>query len=375
MAFGLSGAAIGGIVAGAGALGGAILSGNAAQGAAQTQADAANNAASMQNAQWQQTQKNLAPYLNLGSSAINPLLQAMGYRQTSGAAPAETRDQIYARLLPQYTNSGSGSGQLSTAGGLGFSGAPFSGQVVYQGGVPGYMMNIGGDQQQWQPLQGGGGSGGSSVDYNGLNAAVDAAYGAQTSNPFSGMELDPNNILNQTFSAPTAEQAQATPGYQFTLDQGLKSVQNSAAARGLGTSGAALKGAASYTTGLADSTYNDVFNRALNTFNTNYSSAANRVNRLSSLVGSGQNAAATNGSLGAQAMGNIGNTLTSGANALASGQVGSANALSGGLSSIGNNALLYGMMQNNANNNTIAAANRSSDPIGYMNSANGWTGN
>jgi hypothetical protein len=157
-----------------------------------------------------------------------------------------------------------------------------------------------------------------------------------------------NPMLTQQFSAPTAAEAQATPGYQFTLNQGLKSVQNSAAARGLGVSGAALKGAASYTTGLADSTYNDVFNRALQTFNTNYSSAANNVNRLTNIVGSGQNAAATNGSLGAQAVGNIGNTLTSGANAQAAGTVGAANALSNGLNGIGNSALTYGLMTNNA---------------------------
>ena len=35
---------------------------------------------------------------------------------------------------------------------------------------------------------------------------------------------------------------QQTPGYQFDLTQGLKSTQNSATARGLGISGAALKG-------------------------------------------------------------------------------------------------------------------------------------
>lgn len=157
-----------------------------------------------------------------------------------------------------------------------------------------------------------------------------------------------NPMLTQQFNAPNTADAMSAPGYQFTQQQGLKAVQNSAAARGLGVSGAAMKGAASYATGLADSTYNDVFNRALQTFNTNYSSAANNVNRLTNIVGSGQNAAATNGSLGAQAVGNIGNTLTSGANAIASGTIGSANAIAGGLNGIGSNALTYGLMTNNA---------------------------
>jgi hypothetical protein len=157
-----------------------------------------------------------------------------------------------------------------------------------------------------------------------------------------------NPMLTQQFSAPTAAQAQASPGYQFTLQQGLKSVQNSAAARGLGVSGAALKGAAGYTTGLADSTYNDVFNRALQTFNTNYSSASNQVNRLQGIVSNGQNAAATNGSLGAAAAGNIGNSLTSGANAQAAGTIGSANALSSGLNGISNGITSYALLSNNA---------------------------
>jgi hypothetical protein len=172
-----------------------------------------------------------------------------------------------------------------------------------------------------------------------------------------------NPMLTQQFSAPTADQAAQTPGYQFTLQQGLKSVQNGAAARGLGTSGAALKGASNYATGLADSTYNDVFNRALQTFNTNYSSASNNVNRLQGIVSNGQNAAATNGSLGAATANSIGNTLTSGANAAASGTVGSANALSGALGSVGNTAMTYGLMQNNSGANYGAAS--TSNPAGF----------
>jgi hypothetical protein len=244
---------IGGSIAAVGAIGGAAISSSASKSAANTQAQAAEDAAHLQNDQWNQTQANLKPYMDLGSSSISPLLAAMGYNVTKNS------DGTYS--------------------------------------------------------------------YNGTNSG---------------------NILQQQFSAPTEAQAQATPGYQFTLNQGLKSVQNSAAARGLGTSGAALKGASSYATGLADSTYNDVFNRSLQTFQTNYSSAANNVNRLSGLVSSGQNAAATNGSLGAAATGNIGNTLTSGANAQAAGTVGSANALSGALNGIGSSALTYGLLNNNA---------------------------
>ena len=57
-----------------------------------------------------------------------------------------------------------------------------------------------------------------------------------------------------------------TPGYQFTLAQGLKATQSAAAARGLGVSGSALKGAGTYATGLADKTYLDQFNVAQQRF-------------------------------------------------------------------------------------------------------------
>jgi hypothetical protein len=259
-----------------GTIAGAVISGDASKSAANTQAQAAEDAAHLQNDQWNQTQANLKPYMDLGSSSISPLLKAMGYNVTQNS------DGTYS--------------------------------------------------------------------FNGTNSS---------------------NPLQQTFAAPTEAQAQSTPGYQFTLNQGLKSLQNSAAARGLGTSGAALKGASTYATGLADSTYNDVYNRALQTFNTNYSSAANNVNRLSGLVSSGQNAAATNGSLGAAAAGNIGNTLMSGANATASGTVGSANALSGALSSAGNAGLTYGLLNNNASGGSGGSgianygAVNSSNPSGY----------
>src|SRR5882762_376786 len=83
------------------------------------------------------------------------------------------------------------------------------------------------------------------------------------------------NRLTDLTSPITMDQAtlEATPGYQFNKTQGLKAVQNSAAARGLGVSGAALKGAATFATGLADSTYQQQFSNA----QTNQANAYNRL--------------------------------------------------------------------------------------------------
>lgn len=197
-----------------------------------------------------------------------------------------------------------------------------------------------------------------------------------------------NPLLSATFSygnfkAPTAAEAAATPGYQFTLGQGLKAAQNSASARGLGASGAALKGASAYATGLADSTYGDTFNRALATystnrgnalsnFGTNYGVASDAVNRLLGVVGSGQNAAAMTGAMGAQAAGNVANAITSAASASAAGTVGSANAINNGLSSVAN-GIQNGYMLNKlfptaaapAGGSTLYGAPSASNPTGY----------
>lgn len=143
---------------------------------------------------------------------------------------------------------------------------------------------------------------------------------------------------------PTESQLEQTPGYQFNLTQGEKSVQNSYAAKGLGTSGAALKGAETYASGLADSTYQNQFSNALNSYQANYGTAQGQYNtnlsRLQNLANTGENAAAQTGAYGTQTAANIGQTAVGAANASAAGTVGSANAISGGLGSVSNAYLL-----------------------------------
>lgn len=124
----------------------------------------------------------------------------------------------------------------------------------------------------------------------------------------------------------TEANLEQTPGYQFNLTQGLKATQNSAAARGLGVSGAALKGAATYATGLADSTYQNQFNNAV-------TNQTNEFNRLMGVTQLGQNSAAGVGAAGVQTGANIGSNIIGAGNASAAGTIGSTNALSNGLTS------------------------------------------
>ncbi len=134
-----------------------------------------------------------------------------------------------------------------------------------------------------------------------------------------------------------------TPGYQFNLSQGLQSTQNAAAARGLGVSGAALKGAASYATGLADSTYQNqfanqqtIFTNDLNLNTGQQQNATNLYNRLSGTASLGENAAAATGYQGVSGANNAGNYLNSAGQASAAGTLGTANAVTGSVNNAGN---------------------------------------
>jgi hypothetical protein len=125
-------------------------------------------------------------------------------------------------------------------------------------------------------------------------------------------------------AAPTDQNAIANmPGYQFTLNQGLLSTQNAAAAQGLGVSGAALKAASSYATGLAASNYQNFFNDYWSNQNNRYNMLANTMNMganaaagLNNNLTSSSNTQATNTT---QAAANIGNAQQSAANATATG--------------------------------------------------------
>lgn len=148
----------------------------------------------------------------------------------------------------------------------------------------------------------------------------------------------------------TQDWLESTPGYQFTKTQGLKAVSNSAAARGLGVSGAALKGAANFATGLADTTYKTQFDVA----NTNQTNA---YNRLKSLVDTGENAGAQTGVVGANAANTIANVSVGAGNA----QAAAANAQGAAVSKLGNDVGGYAAYKGlYGNNNPVISSTPSS---------------
>lgn len=152
------------------------------------------------------------------------------------------------------------------------------------------------------------------------------------------------------------------PGYQFQLNAGLQSVQNSNAAKGLGISGNALKGAANFATGLANSNQNTLFGQQQSIFNDQNQQFSNAYNKANSLynqmygpVALGENAAAQTGIQGTTAAGNAGTNIAGAGQALGAGTVAGANALAGGLNNASGLGLfnsLYNKSQASSNGDT-----------------------
>ncbi|MBS1060767.1 hypothetical protein [Gluconobacter sp. Dm-44] len=182
-----------------------------------------------------------------------------------------------------------------------------------------------------------------------INTANSVAPTITSSATTANALLDPyastgTNAINSLSSGLTENYLQQTPGYQWNLSQGEQGVTNSAAARGLADSGAALKGAATYASGLADSTYQNQFN------DTN------------ALAQEGYNALNQQGNNTMTAANNAGQVRMEGANGAMATTVGAGNALASGLSSLGNTASQYSMY--NALLNGSGSSSSSSDPFG-----------
>lgn len=136
--------------------------------------------------------------------------------------------------------------------------------------------------------------------------------------------------LMSTF-APTMEQLEKTPGYQFSLSQGTKAAQNAAAARGLGSSGNAIQAGVDYATGLAGTT----FQQQLENYMKQNQQAYNMLygpSQLGASAAGGIANAATGAATG------IGNALTGAGTALGQGIMGAGNA-----AAQGTNALFSGV--------------------------------
>jgi hypothetical protein len=163
--------------------------------------------------------------------------------------------------------------------------------------------------------------------------------GANAVMPFSQMGTEAGAQLAKGF---TGTDLANTPGYQFTLDQGLKATTNANSAMGLANSGVEGKGLANYAEGLASTTFQQQFQNWLTPLlaKLNVGSGA-----ASSLLGGG---VATGGQIGSNIIG--------AGNAGAAGVLGAAGSTSNAL----NQYMQWSMLQKlgiGGNANPFAGAN------------------
>jgi hypothetical protein len=180
----------------------------------------------------------------------------------------------------------------------------------------------------------------------------------------------------------TQEELEATPGYQFDRSQGLKAVQSAAASRGLGLSGASLKGAANFATGLANKTYLDQFNirqkgfeNLLNLNTGQQTNLTNQFDRYNKIATLGANAAAGLGTQGATLANQEGKYINAAGIDTSTGLTNATNALSSGVNNyLGYDAYLKGINRNNpaaAPATTLGYTMSGTNPINLSNGVTG----
>lgn len=353
----------------AGSIVGGMISSSGAKSAAKTQAAGQQAAINAQLQMFNQTQKNLQPYMQSGGWANSALAQLMGLGPNGG------HDQgAYTNALNNWKAAGGQAGTSGTGSKIlkgndwqsphGFQDIVLdNGQSIpkswlmqqpgfkLQNGIPWYngkRIDLSDGSTIPSELIPGGASFGAGGSGNGMPQLEDF--------PMAGKgPLDSPLLKPITMDQATLEK---TPGYQFNLKQGLKATQNAAAARGLGSSGAALRGAATFATGLADSTYQNQFQNAV-------TNQQNQYNRLFDVTNMGANAAAGLGGIGQKTGENLASTYTSGANAQAGSQIAGMNALGSGFQGAGNWAGLYGNGGGNSFGSFGAGMNSLFNGTGY----------
>lgn len=266
--------------------GGALLSGalqaDAAGDAARIQSGAADRGVSEQRRQFDLTRSDQLPWMTQGRGALYKLSDLLGIDTPVGAMP--TREQ--------FTRPATRGTAFQPAAGL---------SVEYRGGTPAYFDQAAYDQ--------------AIADWQSSNVGRSPEFGS----------------LLEDF---TGEDLENEPGYQFGLEQGRNTVDQSAASRGALLSGKTLKDLMTFGQDYAGTKYDAAFNR----------DAANKSRKytmLSGISGTGQNTATNLGQVGMNSASNISDLLTSAGAAQAAGRVGQANAITG---TIGNLTNLY--MQN-----------------------------
>ena len=255
------------VTAGA-SLGSAALGSSAARRAADAQVDAAKMDAELQ-------RRNM-----LLQATINEPQRFIGNQATADMA------SLYGYAMPAYTSLA----DLTR---------------IINGGVPGNALFDNAPDYALNPAPGIGGAAAGGIQSMLRRIAQQRQADAQAGQmPTSGQPPGPAGNFSRFFTSPD---------YEFRRSEGLRGIERSAAARGGAASGAAIREATRFASGLASGEYGNYWNR------------------LAALQGIGQVANQNLGSAASSYAANAGNAYQNAGDARASGIMNSTNALTGSL--------------------------------------------
>ena len=407
---------------------GAAISANGAKSAANAQSASSDQATQAQLMAAAQMRADLAPWVKAGGAAQNRLNQYLGLGgagsggvTSMGLQTGLTPDQVRAQLLSRYTRNvaapngatgpqyRTGQDAINALGAAGaheyfqnrntlnansdlsylWGGQPEGSVLNPQGGnsadgVHGDTYAVPGTSQQGP---------GTEVDNAGLDAAI-AKYYEEARAQDAAAAADPTygSLLRayrngEEFSF-TGKDLATDPGYQFGLNQGTQGIERGQASRGNFLSGGAMKELSRFNEDYAGTKFNEGFNRAQSTWNTNLGAYnQNRQTIYNFLTGQstmGQNSAAQVGTNNQQTANAVGNNMMGAGNAQAAGAIAGSNALTSGINTAANS-------YNSSNVNSAAGWNNllrnqgggysgytgytggSNDPIANLNTSSGWT--
>lgn len=126
--------------------------------------------------------------------------------------------------------------------------------IYEEGGFTGPMPNV---------PQGGGGGGGGGGGIPGYGGPTRPTYNIPNAPKFTAPQ----------FTAPSFEDAMNSPGYQFRAAEGQRALQQAAAAKGLLRTGGTLKNLQAWGQNFAAQEYQNVYDRALSSFDRRYQGA------------------------------------------------------------------------------------------------------
>ena len=193
-------------------------------------------------------------------------------------------------------------------------------------------------QKQMFDIQSAQQAAGRGAGYQSLNQLRSMLPGSYTQYDESGKAIGGgtgDDYLTHRFNA---QDFQADPGYAFILQQGQLANQAAANRAGGLIGGNALAGLQDYTQGAASTQYGNVFNR--------YQAERTGIyNTLAGIAGLGQTAQSQANQLGQNYANNVTGLITGAGAAQAAGQIGQANAISGGLQGAGSSYMLSQLMR------------------------------